>query len=179
MTDEPIQIVILHTLSDGFESSSRHMIRRRASIPAASSDILHVGRGFGSTAVARDLIEALPFLYHEFVVLDDEWAGDIDPYPIVRKFRDLGVQALMAVAPRDRDPGRSRTCIEGRLVVRHAGDLDNRLANCLYLGVTVFRRTLIESYAHPGRVIDIARVRAETIARREMGACVVAQSLAN
>lgn len=119
------------------------------------------------------LVNALPKLRDEFLVLYGDSYLPTDFAAVVRHFQSHSQRALMTVYRNEGKWDASNTRVEGGLVVFYSKKARPGEADCIDYGLSAFRRSVIEAYREEPMPLDLARVQVELVARREMGAYVV------
>jgi MurNAc alpha-1-phosphate uridylyltransferase len=153
----------------------------------AEAIIAHVGdgRGFGmQVSYSREdparllgtggaLVNALPLLDKELLVLYGDSYLPTDYGVIAASFRRIGRPALMSVYRNLGLWDKSNTRVEGDSVVFYSKAAGPGEADCIDYGLSGFRRTVIEAARALPMPLDLARIQQDLVRRGAMGACVV------
>lgn len=121
------------------------------------------------------LVNALPKLQGEFLVLYGDSYLPTDYAEVVRTFRDSGLRAMMTVFKNDGKWDRSNVRVAKNMVVFYAKTAEPGEADCIDYGLSAFRRSVIEDYSLEELPLDLARVQAELVTHHEMGALMVSE----
>jgi NDP-sugar pyrophosphorylase family protein len=119
------------------------------------------------------LVQALPQLQEEFLVLYGDSYLPTDYAAVVDFYRTCGCRGLMTVFKNDGRWDKSNVRVEGSMVVFYSKSAKPGEADAIDYGLSAFRRSVIEAYAAEPMPLDLARVQSEMVARREMAAYVV------
>jgi NDP-sugar pyrophosphorylase family protein len=119
------------------------------------------------------LVNALPQLREEFLVMYGDSYLPTDYAKLVAWFHEKKLRALMSVYRNEGKWDKSNVRVEGSLVVYYSKSAQAGEADHIDYGLSAFRRSVIEAYQAAERPLDLARIQMDLVARREMGAYVV------
>lgn len=119
------------------------------------------------------LVNALPLLDEEFLVLYGDSYLPTDYGVITAAFRRIGRPALMSVYRNLGKWDKSNARVEGDSVVFYSKTAAPGETDCIDYGLSGFRRSVIEAARALPLPLDLARIQQDLVSRGEMGACVV------
>jgi len=119
------------------------------------------------------LVNALPLLDEEFLVLYGDSYLPTDYGVIAESFRRLGRSALMSVYRNLGQWDKSNARVVGDLVVFYSKSAGPGEADWIDYGLSGFRREVIEAAREFSLPLDLARIQQDLVSRGDMGACIV------
>lgn len=119
------------------------------------------------------LVNALPLLEKEFLVLYGDSFLPTDYNVIAKTFRRVGKPALMSVYRNQGKWDKSNTRVDGDLVTFYSKAAAPGEADCIDYGLSGFQRSVIEAAREVTLPLDLATILQDLVSRGEMGACVV------
>lgn len=121
------------------------------------------------------LVNALPLLQEEFLVLYGDSYLPVDYAAVVDAFRACECPAMMTVFRNEGRWDRSNTRIDQGRVIYYSKQAMPGEADYIDYGLSAWRRSVMESYRDAERPLDLARMQADLVARGEMAAHVVTE----
>jgi NDP-sugar pyrophosphorylase family protein len=119
------------------------------------------------------LLNALPLLAEEFLVLYGDAYLPADYRAVIRTFRARRNRVLMCVYRNEGRWDQSNVRVSDDRVVFYSKTAGPGEADCIDYGLSAYHRSVIEAYRREPLPLDLARVQQECVARGELGAFVV------